>query len=89
MLGFRRDEDHWDVGFPFDVPAVAAEFDAALERERSLRVEALLVVVGLSTGAVTRLPRAGVWMVRVKKVFAIVMLGVAEYYLIKMGQLLI
>jgi cation:H+ antiporter len=30
-----------------DVPSVAAEFDAALERERSLRVEALLVVVGL------------------------------------------
>ena len=24
MLGFRRDEAHWDEGFPFDVPAVAA-----------------------------------------------------------------
>jgi cytochrome c-type biogenesis protein len=55
----------------------------------SLGMCALLVAVGLSTGAVSRLPRAGVWMVRVKKVFAIVMLGVAEYYLIKMGQLLI
>jgi hypothetical protein len=28
-------------------------------------------------------------MVTVKKLFAIVMFGVAEYYLIKMGQLLI
>ena len=49
----------------------------------------LLIVVGLSTGGVARLPRAGQWMVTVKKVFALVMLGAAEYYLVKMGQLLI
>src|SRR5688572_32008214 len=55
----------------------------------SLGMCALLVAVGVSSGALSRLPRAGVWMVRVKKVFALVMLGVAEYYLIKMGQLLI
>ena len=55
----------------------------------SLGMCALLVVVGVSTGAVSRLPRAGLWMVRVKKLFGLVMLGVAEYYLIKMGQLLI
>lgn len=55
----------------------------------SLGMSTLLVVVGLSAGAVSRLPRAGAWMGVVKKVFAIVMLGVAEYYLIKMGQILI
>jgi cytochrome c-type biogenesis protein len=55
----------------------------------SLGMCALLVVVGVSTGALGRLPRAGVWMLRVKKVFGLVMLGVAEYYLIKMGQLLL
>jgi cytochrome c-type biogenesis protein len=55
----------------------------------SLGMCALLVAVGVSSGAMSRLPRAGVWMLRVKKVFAFVMLGVAEYYLIKMGQLLI
>jgi cytochrome c-type biogenesis protein len=49
----------------------------------------LLVIVGLSSGSLARLPRAGAWMVTVKKLFAIVMFGVAEYYLIKMGQLLI
>jgi thiol:disulfide interchange protein DsbD len=49
---------------------------------------ALLVVVGLFSGVVTRLPRAGAWMVWVKRGFAIVMIGVAEYYLVKMGQLL-
>jgi len=55
----------------------------------SLGMCTLLVVVGVSSGAVSRLPKAGLWMVRVKKVFGIVMLGVAEYYLVKMGQLLI
>lgn len=55
----------------------------------SLGMCALLVLVGVSSGTVSRLPKAGMWMVRVKKFFGIVMLGVAEYYLIKMGQLLI
>lgn len=54
----------------------------------SLGMCTLLVLVGVSSGTLSRLPRAGVWMVRVKKVFGVVMLGVAEYYLIKMGQLL-
>ena len=55
----------------------------------SLGMCALLVVVGLSSGTLARLPRAGAWMVTVKRVFALVMLGAAEYYLVKMGQLLI
>ena len=55
----------------------------------SLGMCTLLVVVGLSSGTLTRLPRAGVWMVWVKRVFALVMLAVAEYYLVKGGQLLI
>ena len=54
----------------------------------SLGMCTLLVVVGLSSGVVSRLPKAGVWMVWVKRVFAFLMIGVAEYYLIKMGQLL-
>jgi thiol:disulfide interchange protein DsbD len=54
----------------------------------SLGMCALLVMVGLFSGAVTRLPRAGAWMVWVKRGFAIVMIAVAEYYLVKMGQLL-
>ena len=55
----------------------------------SLGMCALLVLVGVSSGALARLPRSGMWMVRVKRAFGFVMLGVAEYYLIKMGQLLI
>jgi thiol:disulfide interchange protein DsbD len=54
----------------------------------SLGMCAILAVVGLFSGTVTRLPRAGAWMVWVKRLFAIIMIGVAEYYLVKMGQLL-
>ena len=55
----------------------------------SLGMCTLLVVVGLSSGAIARLPRAGMWMVWVKRLFAVVMIGVAEYYLVKMGQLIL
>jgi thiol:disulfide interchange protein DsbD len=55
----------------------------------SLGMCALLMIVGISSGALARLPRSGVWMNWVKRGFGFVMLGVAEYYLIKMGQLLI
>jgi cytochrome c-type biogenesis protein len=55
----------------------------------SLGMCALLVVVGLSSGTIARLPRAGMWMLWVKRLFALVMIGVAEYYLVKMGQLLL
>ena len=34
----------------------------------------------------SRMPRAGTWMVWVKRVFALAMLVMAEYYLVKMGQ---
>ncbi|HEX5438817.1 MAG TPA: cytochrome c biogenesis protein CcdA [Gemmatimonadaceae bacterium] len=55
----------------------------------SLGMSTLLVVVGLFAGAVSTLPKAGPWMLWIKRGFAILMLGVAEYYLIQMGQLLI
>ncbi len=55
----------------------------------SLGMTTLLVVVGVFSGALSRLPRAGTWMLWVKRLFAVIMLGVAEYYLIQMGQLLI
>jgi cytochrome c-type biogenesis protein len=48
---------------------------------------ALLVIVGLSSGTLARLPRSGTWMLWVKRGFGFLMLAVAEYYLIKMGQL--
>jgi thiol:disulfide interchange protein DsbD len=55
----------------------------------SLGMCTLLILVGLFSGTVARLPKAGEWMVWVKRIFALIMLGVAEYYLVQMGLLLI
>lgn len=51
----------------------------------SLGMCALLVAVGLSSGAVARLPRAGLWMVWIKRLFAALMLGAAQYYFVQAG----
>lgn len=55
----------------------------------SLGMCTLLVAVGVAGGAIATLPRAGRWMLWVKRAFALIMIGVAEYYLVKMGQQLI
>ena len=49
----------------------------------------LIIVAGASAGALARLPRAGGWMIWIKRIFALTMIAVAEYYLILMGQVLI
>lgn len=51
----------------------------------SLGMTALLVAVGLSSGFVSRLPRSGTWMVRIKRISALLMLGMAQYYFVKAG----
>ena len=55
----------------------------------SLGMCTILVLVGLFSGTLARLPRAGPWMVWIKRLFALIMLAVAEYYLVQMGLLLI
>jgi cytochrome c-type biogenesis protein len=55
----------------------------------SLGMCTFLIIAGVSTGALARLPRAGGWMVWIKRAFALVMFGMAEYYLILTGQQLI
>ena len=54
----------------------------------SIGMCSILVVVGLTSGASSKLPRSGAWMLWVKRVFAVLMIGVAEYYLIEMGKLM-
>src|SRR5689334_13328647 len=49
----------------------------------SLGMTALLAVVGLFSGAVAALPKAGIWMVWLKKAAGVIMLALAEYYFIK------
>ena len=54
----------------------------------SLGLTALLVVVGLSSGALAALPRAGPWTSRIKRAGGVLLIGMAEYYLVKMGGVL-
>ncbi|MEO7179624.1 MAG: cytochrome c biogenesis protein CcdA [Gemmatimonadaceae bacterium] len=55
----------------------------------SLGMSSLLLVFAFLADTSLRLPRAGPWMLWVKRAFAVILLGVAEYYLISMGQVLI
>ena len=52
----------------------------------SLGMTALLAVVGLFSGAIAALPRAGAWMARIKQAAGVVLLLMAEYYFVKAGQ---
>lgn len=52
----------------------------------SLGMTALLVVVGLFSGTLVRLPRSGAWMVWAKRIAGVIMLAMAEYYFIQAGM---
>ena len=52
----------------------------------SLGMTALLVVVGLFSGALAALPRAGAWMAWIKRAAGVVLLLMAQYYFVKAGQ---
>ncbi|HLU26704.1 MAG TPA: cytochrome c biogenesis protein CcdA [Longimicrobiales bacterium] len=55
----------------------------------SLGMTALLVIVGLSSGALARLPRSGRWMVWTKRLGGVIMLAMAAYYFWQMGMVLL
>ena len=54
----------------------------------SLGMTAILVAVGLFSGTVAALPRAGRWMVWVKRLAGVVLLAMAEYYFVQMGRVM-
>jgi cytochrome c biogenesis protein CcdA len=54
----------------------------------SLGMTALLIAVGLSSGLAARLPRSGRWLGIIKKLGGILLIGMAEYYLVQMGMVL-
>ena len=51
----------------------------------SLGMTALLIAVGLFSGTLALLPRSGMWMIWIKRIAAVIMLGVAEYYFVTAG----
>jgi thiol:disulfide interchange protein DsbD len=52
----------------------------------SMGMGILLIVIGTFSGLAAALPKPGSWMVAAKKALGLLMLGLAEYYLIKAGQ---
>jgi len=54
----------------------------------ALGMGCLLIVVGTFTGVLSSLPRSGAWMLNIKKGFGVLMILLAEYFLIKAGQLM-
>lgn len=52
----------------------------------SLGMTAVLAGVGLFSGTLAALPRAGQWMVWIKKAGGVVLLAMAAYYFIQMGK---
>jgi cytochrome c-type biogenesis protein len=52
----------------------------------SLGMTALLVVVGIFSGVLARLPRSGTWMIWVKRIAGVILLAMAEYYLVSAGM---
>lgn len=48
----------------------------------------LLIILGTFTGIITSLPKSGPWMVRIKQVFGVFLIVVAEFFLIKAGKLM-
>jgi cytochrome c-type biogenesis protein len=54
----------------------------------SLGLSALLVGVGLFSGSLAALPRAGRWTVWIKRAGGVLLLLMAEYYFVRMGSVL-
>jgi cytochrome c-type biogenesis protein len=54
----------------------------------SLGLTALLVAVGLFSGSLAALPRAGKWTQTIKRLGGVLLLGMAEYYFVRAGTVL-
>lgn len=54
----------------------------------SIGLTALLVAVGLFSGSLAALPRAGKWTLWIKRAGGVLLLAMAEYYFVRMGSVL-
>ena len=61
-------------------------FGAVLVFAFSIGRSALLLAIGTFSGMATALPRPGQWMTGMKKALGLLMIGLAQYYLIRAGQ---
>jgi len=47
----------------------------------------LLILVGTFAGFISSLPRSGAWMTKISRVFGVILIGAAEYFLYTAGTL--
>jgi cytochrome c-type biogenesis protein len=46
----------------------------------------LLIIIGTFAHALAGIPRSGVWMTRINRIFGVILIGMGEYFLIKAGM---
>jgi thiol:disulfide interchange protein DsbD len=54
----------------------------------SVGLSALLVAVGLFSGSLAALPKAGKWTLWIKRAGGVLLLLMSEYYFVRMGRVL-
>ncbi|MBU4370930.1 MAG: sulfite exporter TauE/SafE family protein [Proteobacteria bacterium] len=62
-------------------------FASALMFVFALGMGTLLILAGTFTGLLAGIPKSGVWMVRINRLFGWILLGAGEYFLINAGML--
>lgn len=55
----------------------------------ALGMGTLLIVLGTFSGLLAGLPAAGPWMLRIKRLFGLILIGMGEYFLVKAGTFMV
>jgi len=66
----------------------SAVFGMSLMFVFAIGMGTLLVIVGTFSGLLSSIPRSGLWMTRINKIFGWILIGVGEYFLLKAGGML-
>lgn len=53
----------------------------------SLGLNTLLLAIGFSAGMLRNMPRSGLWMIRVKKIMGLILIGTGFYFVYRAGQI--
>ena len=62
-------------------------FGATLLFTFAMGMGLLLLILGAFVGILTLLPKADIWMLRIKKIFGLLLIALGEYFLIKAGTM--
>lgn len=66
----------------------SAVFGMSLMFVFAIGMGTLLVIVGTFSGLLSSVPKSGVWMTRINKIFGWILIGMGEYFLLKAGGML-